>query len=454
MKKILLIGASALLVVSLLSCSKEELNTEVNQPQSNETRESSFSETVKEFAVKEFAGFPSNGELRSGSNINVEGVDPIVVINESSRSGENVRVDTVAYIVRFNNSSGSMMLVGDRHVPLKTVAMLDNKTISIQDTANNAGLALFTKMCVNYYYELLGQKIVDRGILTAKEMANIPRNQYLQYVTEFEDDGYVSPWNPDLTETTPWQITAREILLPVEWDQGYPYNLHAPPCGSSNAPAGCVAIAVSQITSYHKHPSSLSGQVLDWNILTKNAYQQPSANWDHLAWYIRKIGDKLRNKWSCSETGSTINRAQSTFSQLGYATSNIRKYKRSDIDYSLSQKLPVYIRGCQSEYNIFFFFPTQTGGHAWVIDGVLEREQTITLYDWDGNVYKKYPVNDSYYHNNWGSGDSHNGFFKKDVFDCNAGPTFRDNRGGQELSVTTPGNFQFAVKTIINIKPN
>ncbi|WP_373816508.1 C10 family peptidase, partial [Porphyromonas loveana] len=62
-------------------------------------------------------------------------------------------------------------------------------------------------------------------------------------------------------------ILEKEVLLNVKWGQRAPFNLHAEVMNNGErAPAGCVAIAVGQITTYHKYPKVLEGKTLNWNI--------------------------------------------------------------------------------------------------------------------------------------------------------------------------------------------
>ena len=70
-------------------------------------------------------------------------------------------------------------------------------------------------------------------------------------------------------------------------------------------------------------------------------------------------------------------------------------------------------------------------GHAWVIDGVLEREKTYTYYNYDGQIVQVVPSKASYFHCNWGWYGMHNGFFFKEIFNAAAGPVFNDTGTGQ-----------------------
>ncbi|WP_373818228.1 hypothetical protein, partial [Porphyromonas loveana] len=90
------------------------------------------------------------------------------IVSESNlRSGSGR--DTVAYIVNFEQN-GSMVIAGSRMLPLTTVAICDSR-MAISDTIQDKGLATFMKLLELYYYQEVGQRIIDFGLASAQEVA-------------------------------------------------------------------------------------------------------------------------------------------------------------------------------------------------------------------------------------------------------------------------------------------
>lgn len=201
----------------------------------------------------------------------------------STRNNVNVSIGLYKYILNSNDSKGYALVCDDVRYP-KVVAYCPEGNLS--DTIFNKGLAR--------YMRELPDKIVNKINKTTEILSNpgkyknILNNVFNKVTTRFPywgggdipiEEGHVT-YLPEYNKTevkgdtvniySDYRIYAanvnvRSFRVPVKWGQGYPYNKNVPyNCGSGKAPAGCVAIAMAQIMSYHKKPSNYN-----WNLLTQ-----------------------------------------------------------------------------------------------------------------------------------------------------------------------------------------
>lgn len=77
--------------------------------------------------------------------------------------------------------------------------------------------------------------------------------------------------------------------MQTNWHQGYPFNVDAP-----NKLAGCVPIAVAQITYYHKYPSKYNWSQIGVNPVLNDAF----------SYFIKDIRNLCEVKYEANGTGS------------------------------------------------------------------------------------------------------------------------------------------------------
>ncbi|WP_039418695.1 C10 family peptidase [Porphyromonas gulae] len=452
MKKFFLTGMALVLV--LTACTKEAFEVQPNGTEQQQTEKRTFEDRVKAFASANYAEM-IRGQGGSGESPEVESLEPITVTTDV-RSGEQKK-DTIAYIVNFQGRTNSMVIAGSKVLPPTTVAYSDDSRISINDTTKCAELACFIRLLPNYYYQELGQRIIDFGLATAEQVANFTSQELLQFENQLEELGDTpSPthnipfgsFKPDLTNFSV-ATTQQKKLLNVQWHQRFPFNYHAPlvptPSGTLvNALAGCVAVAVGQITTCHQHPTVLNNQGLDWTILSKptgdsfSSFEEITA----IASYMRTIGDYCKNNWGYNGTSASGKNVPKAFDKLGYQTTNLIKYKESRVDESLGNNWPVYIQGQRA-----------SNAHAWVIDGYRHVKYKYYYYSPNGTLIGIGIKYENFFHCNWGWGGSYNGFFKKGVFDTDSGVRFI-GRDGQVFEAPLNGRTHYTsrLKIVTNIR--
>ncbi|WP_373812335.1 hypothetical protein, partial [Porphyromonas loveana] len=231
MKKLILLGLAV--VAGFTACTKETFESHESGLQGQQSTERTFEEKVKAFAVSNFVSMQKERGRSLADIPNVQSLEPIVTISElRSDSGR----DTVAYIVNFDRD-GSMVVAGSRILPLSTVAFSDSR-MALNDTIQNKGLAMFVSLLPNYYYQEVGQRIIDFGLATPEEVVNFTRNDLGRFTDQLALLGDTpSPFftiniNDYLNGTTTSEITiVKKVpdMLSVFWHQDSPFNLMADP---------------------------------------------------------------------------------------------------------------------------------------------------------------------------------------------------------------------------------
>ena len=454
MKKLILFALAV--VAGYTACTKETFESHESGLQGQQSTERTFEEKVKAFAVSNFVTMQKE-RGRSLTDIpNVQSLEPIVAVSELRSDSER---DTVAYIVNFDRD-GSMVVAGSRILPLSTVAFSDSR-MALNDTIRNKGLAMFVSLLPNYYYQEVGQRIIDFGLATKEEVESYTRNDLAQFTDQLSVLGDTpSPLNPitinindyiNGTITSDAVISYQKInnLLNVKWGQGYPFNLKAETFLNSfgelvHAPAGCVAIAVAQITTGHQHPKVLNGQTLDWSVLSlpnasdfDNDYKR-----EVISSYVRTIGDYCNNDWGIDGTSAYSEDVPRAFERLGYNSTRLIRYNKERVQKSLRNGNAVYMRGNRLQ-----------AGHGWAIEGSLTKTLKLYFYG-SGSSYGMTQRHWTYFYCNWGWYDYCNGYFLDNVFNTAHGFSYYD-AGGYLMPIDTDieNNYIFNLDIVTDITP-
>lgn len=327
------------------------------------------------------------------------------------------------------------------------------------DEIDNSGVSIFMSLLPEY---LEANKLEYSNNEVAELESQIVSAEYSDgnYAVVLSDEEGMLPFRRIEYETKVWRDTISP-LVKVAWGQGSPYNstLDSVPNESGNfvlPPVGCVAVAVGQILSYHKAPSSITVGNLnwegDWDAITMypSAISLSETYRTQVANLLKVIGKGVNMSYAWDGSGSNIGNAYSFLtSDLKFNADPISDYNFSSVSNSLHNNCPIYMRG--TSYN-------QDGtqgyiGHAWVLDGVMTEYNTtyeniyectigvpstpINPMEWrlvSSTLYS----NESYLqvHCNWGQYGYNNGYYQSDVFN------YGSNTYDQNLL------------TICNIKPN
>lgn len=198
--------------------------------------------------------------------------------------------------------------------------------------------------------------------------------------------------NPWMFDSEGYQIGVfentytHENFINVAWEQGYPYNIYCTPLSEADnnkvseeykqhiymghGLVGCVPVAIGQICSYNKKPSSIYGRNIDWAAITSShrIYNLTSSAKDMLAFFLGNIGKPINLKHGLS-TGVRIDDTMKCIKAIGYTNAS----RTSDITKcfnALENKEVVYMQGFGS-----------SSGHAWVVDGYKKHVKTWRRFE-------------------------------------------------------------------------
>lgn len=274
------------------------------------------------------------------------------------------------------------------------------------------------------------------------------------FVVESEEEA--EPFQRILYETDYSYSSVIDPLVKVQWGQRHPYNMTLDLVPNENGtsyilpPTGCVAVAICQILSAHKAPSSITVENFSWQGNWDALTLYPSANslteeyQTQIANLMKIVGKGVSMNYNWDGSGSNINNAYNFFTAtLGFNADQISNFSYTSVRQSLLNNCPVYVRATDSS----------AGGHAWVLDG--SRTETAKQYE---RIYRckvdipSNPIIESEWrlvssrlltetstaqvHCNWGWNGYSDGYFNSGVFNV-SGYSFTNN-----------------INTICNICPN
>lgn len=298
------------------------------------------------------------------------------------------------YVVNYEDDAGFAILSADRQLP-SVLGYADSGNVT--DTMTNPGIKLFLERLPDFVAtSLRWDSLTDPD----------------PPVDPDPGGGGTDPGPaPDPSDTTVvyhrmhqgfQRILTKGPFMQVEWGQGPPFNKKTPACDppQMNAPAGCVAIAILQIMSYHHYPTSYATGVFDRSELDWNAFNacKRGVNLDsdpllaaRMADFVRRIGDNVDMSYHCDKSSASIQAAKRALKNYGFHTDDICSYSLERVRAEIDANRLLYVRGD----------PASGGdGHAWVIDGYVHG-----YYLGIENEYH------DFVHCNWGWDGNGNGYF-------------------------------------------
>ena len=331
-----------------------------------------------------------------------------IVTSRSSRSGAG---DTLMYAIDFEDEQGFVLVAAPRCVePL--LAVTEKGSYTSYETSQNKGLQFALEAAQEY--------------VTAKSVIQPP-------ITSMFYNDTISCENT--------KIPAR---IPVYWGQGWPENKFC-----SNKIAGCAPVAMAQVLTYFKSPTTINytyadriidSETINWNDIIKHKSSLPKSN--------PTVAEVTKHSNSCLLSGSGHNTIGRIIRQMGQLSGS--KYKTDETDTkfanmknALQSILPSkqFTMGWTTEVvdNVDPLFDLiKDGGvaclygsknntepfyyHIWVADGYKYYKCVYDLYEMsynqgEGYVFKeRVTVEKKYLHYNWGMNGSCDGYFLTSIF--------------------------------------
>ncbi len=337
------------------------------------------------------------------------------------------------YIVNYENDMGFSIISADNRLP-DVLAYSDAGNLT-ENADLPGGLKMFLAALPDYARQEAGS--IDALMVDDTPFDSVP-----------DKDGYyrMNPryiWGPILHFT-------HAPVLKTKWGQDRPFNDEAPVINGVRTKAGCVPVAIAQITSYYGKPE----RAYDYNYIEQGIYY--NLNWPilancvtgndvinaymnkPLAVYLRWIGGLCNANYGTAETTAADNSIHDVLNTFGYKYRSMGPYELESLANSMSVDCPAYLCGRS---------PDNSQGHAWVADGYKRQERDYyviyDLYDTYMNFVRadtvywglsSHVITDIYC--NWGANGQYDGYFEAGVF--------------------KPGVSDFTrnVKQVIDIKPN
>ena len=378
-----------------LSCQKEDVvarmdvtPTKSENVQKGKTAHVSYKDAIQ-IATEAVAMLEGGVTTRSGVKRRVDLSKVKYHVTPQTRSGEGG--DTLYYVVNYADNAGFALVSTSRADGDPLIAVTEQGNFTPGEETGNPGFDM--------YIDLLNGRVDDGRTGIDPEFPGF--GPFYEYTLMSESE--VEP------------------MLRVRWGQWDPYNLY---CDNPLYPAGCVAIALAQIMSFHEHPTSFTRTHDDSSVIQSLNWTgikfSPDANYctvenrQGIAHLIREIGKRTIMDYTIEGSGTSEVRAIQCLPSFGYSSgASLQDYNLSRIQAELNNNRPVYMRG---SYNY------ATVGHAWVVDGYYSRFEVLIEYyesgrGGDRTIISETPIHTNHLHINWGEHGYGNGFYNAGVFD-------------------------------------
>lgn len=357
-----------------------------------------------------------------------------------TKSGNIHLPDTAVYILNFDNGRGFAVMAAQKKMSTPIFCVTETGTLTQEDMwqavmnfENNDELSVEkSEIGVDIVPLILAASIVNQMSDNGGSEPHPDNPDPDDHDTPDENDGEEGSIYPGKSR---WE-TVKKIgpLLETKWHQETPFNDFLGI--NSGKAAGCAAIATGQILVSNRYGSS-DGRYFDWNLLrsvchfSKPYYSGSKEAMKAASDFMEFVGSykNCRIAYGQTSTGN-IQGAQRTLRNFGYKNVIIHTgFQNADVKRvktNLEKARPIYMRGETSE-----------AGHAWVIDGFIERDRVLS-----GEVLES----KSYFHINWGWRGVGDGYYEQGVFDTAERAELDDIDSG---AVSNPNyNFNVAYRTL------
>ena len=286
--------------------------------------------------------------------------------------------DTLLYGVTYTD--GTILIPSDKEAPT-VIGMLDSPTESLPTLIrkNNGN---------NPLYELL------EPVFNPDAFHRLTDEDYMKTImpTFLEDENkFIIVGSDYAKELEEKKRRERERYIapkiPVEWEQGEPFNLWCP----GRFPAGCVAIAAAQAMTLTGVPFEDSYFDFDDIAMFKNkSYSKDNPDlMEAVAQLVRTVGISVDTHYESSGSWTDPIKAVKIFQDMGmHMSTNTSDIKQTLRDYYCGFVMVVSGRG--------------NNRHCYLIDGYNYVPRDLSY--------------DVYLHTNFGWGPSYNGFYLQNLY--------------------------------------
>jgi hypothetical protein len=261
---------------------------------------------------------------------------------------------------------------------------------SLLDTLYNQGLKLFFRQMRSYIKQETSKKYDIQELCSSAALKNSLRYPKTKNIPPFDPN----VWSYSHTVYDLDVVVDYSRYVPVNWDQGSPFNLLL------GGDAGCSTVATAQVMAYHMKDFSPNIFSSDWLSMIQNE------NHNKIPVLFRDIQNVLGSSASASEICSFLN-------NNGYSAGAVASYAFDDLTDAIYYG-PTVITG---KKDLFI-------GHSWVADAIYKSiysSYDVYTLEYNGEVLEHYVLYNTLLsekvHYNWGYWGISNGWFASGVFD-------------------------------------
>lgn len=440
-----------------LSQDEEILLTEL----SNKTPKISIEQAV-EIADNFFNKSSSTASLSKSSKCLPE-YEVITAAKKSiKKSASTDDTDTLMYI--FNYNDGFAVVSADIRTPEQILAYSDDG--SLHSDTDNPGIQLFLDMAQDYV-----QYSIDKAESMRDSLENLLDEKISSALGLPADTvSRISKYKRVTSKTLVYtNIQSKHIsteligpYIKTSWHQNDPYNKYVPKKDGEECPAGCVAVAFSQLMAYWQWPfADEHKNIIHWNLMIENP---PS--YDYIAYFIHKIGSSINTDYDPTGSSAKCADAIKLLRKYGYHTNNLINYSFCEVQQSIDNRRPVVICGTRKDEN------NKSHGHCWLIDGYAKEitqsvgeQRYVIMYkdDVTGEISGELQVvpensTHTYYYQHfnlgWDEQSSIRGYYYNNIFDVSQEykPDYSDNNKLIKTTNTYPNrDYKYNVIIATNI---
>ena len=340
----------------------------------------------------------------------------------ATRSTSTPDTETMLYVVAFESGAGSAILGADTRVE-KIYAILDETVLTPEDftTRIGAGSPDDAQDIVGFVTQAIVADASYR-IATANGSSDNPADTASGEISIGGDDGGII--RAPTYRHVELNVFRQKPLTKTKWDQGEPFNNNCPKNNQpeidlERCPAGCAAIAVAQLLSYHQtgETITIAGTSYSWDLLNEFNYgidTQTNKATDEIARFIHAIGVRLNTHYAPTGSSASPSSVPGVLNELGLRNAKVIAYDfKTGRNMVCSEKKPFYMRGEPASGN---------NGHAWIVDGWNEYTTQCweTTYGPNGKINPERLIEETYYclvHCNYGWSGVCDGYYSSGAFD-------------------------------------
>lgn len=351
----------------------------------------------------------------------------------STRSGHDPEQQEV-YIMNFEDSAGFAIVSSDNRIGLMGLAL--------QGSLNQ------------------GDVITDPGFgMTLTNMKFLPNRD----TSDIGDDDYT-------TEYGEWTNSFYEPTYgycQVKWWQDGIFREFCYTAQGDTAVTGCIPVAVAQLMSIYKYPTSYQQYWYNWDAMIANPLYVDPIGEHTVARLLSSLGtsNNLDVTYGINASGADFENIPRTLENFGYTSGGlVQDYYTGYVVSELLSGYPVLINGYSFKTTtvttelwglITHVNVSYSGGHAWLGDGLFVRSRPVYYYLGDQLISTEYE-NQYYILCKFGqeNGDR-DGYYLSGIFNYHFGPAYLENYHTRSTTVTTEGTdkyYRFMMHMVTGIR--